>query len=145
MRREIIFLLALITANVCFGAPIIDVEPIELNFSAIEGASNPPAQILYINNGGTGKLEWQTQENCTWLNVEPNSGSCISETDEALISINIEDLTDGNYSCQLLVSDEDADNSPQIIEVNLYITGPILEVSHNYYEFCGIEGGFTSL
>lgn len=147
MRRKIVASSIIFLSSVMFFAsagfcvPVIEVDPNSLNFYAIEGERNPGPQILYIRNIGTGKLEWNIEEDCAWINVDPNDGSCIDETDEVVISVNIEGLANGDYSYPLLISDEDATNSPQVVEVNLYILGPILEVSNNYFEFFGIEGG----
>ena len=114
---------------VCFGAPVIEVVPTELNFVALEGKSNPAGKILYISNGGTGRLEWEINETCAWLGVDPVIGETLpSETDEVTVSIDMTGLSVGEYSCELTVTDPEATNSPQIVEVTLNIEETILEV-----------------
>ena len=95
-------------AGVCFGGPVIEVWPSELNFYAPEGASNPAAQVLYISNGGTGKLEWEITETCDWLSVEPSTGSTLfDETDEIEVSVDITSLSEGEYSCEITITGPD--------------------------------------
>jgi hypothetical protein len=108
-------------AGVCFGEPMIVVEPSELNFVAVEGGSNPSAQILNISNGGTGKLEWEITEDCEWLSATPKKGFCIDETDEVEVNIDITGLSVGEYSCELTLTDPDASNSPQVFTVRLEV------------------------
>jgi hypothetical protein len=82
-----------------------------------------PLRRYYISNGGTGKLEWEITENCSWLNVEPLMGSTLfDETDEVAVSIDISSLSGGEYGCELTITDPDATNSPQVVQVSLTIT-----------------------
>jgi hypothetical protein len=126
-------------AGICFGAPVIIVEPNELNFTAAEGGDNPDAQILYISNGGTGRLDWEITEDCAWLSVDPVSGTSFGEDNEIEISVNAAGLSIGEYSCELRITDPDASNSPQLMSVNLEVVGPILKVFKKYFEFRAFE------
>jgi predicted outer membrane repeat protein len=109
-------------AGVCFGGPVIVVEPGELNFTAVEVGTNPYAKILYISNGGTGKLEWEITEDCGWLSIEPLNGKTLfDETDEIEVSVNADGLSLGEYGSELTITDSDASNSPQVVEVNLSV------------------------
>ena len=94
-------------AGVCLGGPVIEVWPSELDFVAVEGGSNPDAQILYISNGGTGLLDWEITEDCEWLGVEPVNGTSFGEENEVTINVDITGLG-GEYTYELTISDPDA-------------------------------------
>jgi hypothetical protein len=122
------------SAGVCFGAPVIVVEPNELSFVAVEGGSNPASQILYISNGGMGKLEWGITEDCDWLSATPQKGNCVDETDEIEVRVNTGGLSVGEYSYNLTIVAPDASNSPQAVPVNLLVreSGEGLWVPYEY-------------
>lgn len=101
--------------------PRMDVWPETLVFYANEGGSNPAAQTISIRNIGAGILNYQITESCSWLEVDPNSGTSAGETDEVAVSVGISGLTGGWYDCNLTVSDPNAENSPQTVEVTLGI------------------------
>ncbi|UCF42554.1 MAG: right-handed parallel beta-helix repeat-containing protein [Planctomycetota bacterium] len=121
--------------------PFLEVSPLDFAFSAEEGGPNPNDQILSISNSGGGTLNWEIMEVCGWLTVEPNSGSSTGEVDDVNLSVDITGLAGGTYNCQLTVSDTNASNSPQIVDVNLVLIGPLIEVSATKFEFSGVEGG----
>jgi hypothetical protein len=101
--------------------PGINVWPDALEFYANEGSSNPASQTIFISNIGANTLNWRIAEDCNWLEVEPNSGSSVGETDEIALSVDISGLTGGWYDCNVVVSDPNAFNSPQIVSVILHV------------------------
>jgi predicted outer membrane repeat protein/parallel beta-helix repeat protein len=104
------------------GRAVISTWPKTLEFYADEGGSNPASQTISISNIGVGILNYQITEDCPWLEVNPNSGSCSAgETDEVAVSVDISGLIGGWYDCNLAVSDPNALNSPQTAEVILGI------------------------
>ncbi|MHC4501364.1 MAG: LamG-like jellyroll fold domain-containing protein, partial [Planctomycetota bacterium] len=121
--------------------PLIDVWPETLVFYANEGGSNPASQTISISNIGVGILNYRITEDCPWLEVDPNSGTSAGETDEVTVSVDISGLVWGEYSCELIISDPNAENSPRTVDVNLVVIGPVIEVSAEEFGFWGIEGG----
>jgi parallel beta-helix repeat protein len=101
--------------------PVIGLSTTQFEFYAHEDGENPADQILGIYNSGAGTLNWKINEDCSWLSVEPNSGSSTGETDNVNLSVNTSGLAIGSYSCNLTISDGSAANSPQTVGVNLYI------------------------
>jgi len=131
-----------ILASSAFGAPqVLEVNPTTLDFSAIEGGGNPAAQVLSIWNSGHGPMDWMVTPDCNWLVVEPNSGTSSGEVDDVNVIVDISGLVGGTYNCQITVTGDGADNSPQIVDINLVVDGPVLEVSPSLIEFTALEGG----
>ncbi len=120
---------------------IIGVLPLEFNFAAFQDGPNPDDQILSITNYGSGTLNWEITEICSWLSVFPNNGSSTGELNEVVLSVDITGLGGGQYNCQLIISDPCAINSPQTVDVVLNITGPIIDLSQSTFQFYANEGG----
>jgi hypothetical protein len=113
--------------------PVIELSAQELEFYAEEGGSNPTPQILSISNACPSTLNWQITEDCNWLWVTPSSGQSTGEDDSVAVIVEIDGLTLGQYDCELVVSDPNAENSPQTIDVTLVIgIGAILHVPSQY-------------
>jgi hypothetical protein len=110
----------IVDVNLIVIGPLIGVNFTAFHFIADEGGSNPADQVLSISNIGGGTLNWQITEDCNWLSVEPNSGSSTGEVVDVNLSVDITGLGGGTYNCQLTVSDSNALNSPQVVDVNLY-------------------------
>ena len=87
------------------------------------------------------KLNWEISESCDWLTVSPASGSSASEPNDVTISVDITGVPWGFYECELTISDPCAMNSPQLVNVTLDITGPIIELSSSDFTFYADEDG----
>ena len=124
--------------------PFIRILPAKLQFSSYIVGSNPEPQILSIDNIGTGELNWEITENCSWLEVDPNSGTSSGEANEVTVSIDSSGLDLGTYDCNLLFFDPCAINSPRTISVCLSIVNrPVIALSQNEFEFYSHEGGLN--
>lgn len=125
-----------IGADEFLNDPVISVSPLKLKFSALVGGSNPDSQVLSIHNSGTGTLEWQISENCSWLEAVPSSGISTGEPNNVNIQIDISGLDTGRYQSVLTVSDEDAVNNPITVDVVLYVADITPSVFwKNYIDF----------
>jgi hypothetical protein len=104
-----------------FGAEI-ELSAQEFSFMAHQGAANAESQVLTVGNSGLGTLNWTISHDCGWLTVEPNSGSCDSgEGNDVTLSVDISSVPQGIYDCTLLVSDANAVNNPQAVDVGLRV------------------------
>ena len=115
--------------------PSIGISPPAFEFFAEEGGPNPQAQILFIYNAGIGIIDWEVSDDCSWLQVAPTSGDSTGEIDKVNLSVDVTDLARGKYNCVLTISDPAVTNSPQTVEVNLLVQGPLIELSENRFEF----------
>jgi hypothetical protein len=75
-------------------APIMQVSPLNLNFTAIQGGTNPPAQEVSIINKGGGTVNWVAVKDASWLSISPSLGVAPSTMN---VSVNITGLPAGNY------------------------------------------------
>ena len=101
----------------------------EFIFRANEGGPNPAEQVLAIQNIGQRILNWHTDADCDRLIVEPNSGRLAGgEIDQVTLSVDISTLGRGVYDCNLTISDPNAPNSPQSIQIRLIVRGPIIKL-----------------
>ncbi len=69
------------------SSPLINSEPNELLFIASLDYNEPMIQTAEIYNQGIGTLNWQIQEDCNWLEVNPTSGISIGDINEIQISV----------------------------------------------------------
>jgi parallel beta-helix repeat protein len=97
----------------------------QLEFVAAADGPNPESQILNIKNLGLETLRWTIQNDSNWLQVTPNNGSTEQTSIDVVVGVDISNLESGKYTCDLIVSGENALNSPQTIPVMLYLTKAI--------------------
>jgi hypothetical protein len=104
---------------------VLGVMPTQLQFAALEGRPSPAGQMLSVGNCGTGILNWQIDEDCTWLDVEPNSGSLWDfESIDVNVTVDPCALGPGFYDCQFTVGDPNATSSPRTVTVSLHVRIP---------------------
>jgi len=117
--------------------PVIEVSAADFVFSTsgLDG-ENPPGQQLVIRNAGGETLNWHIEHDCDWLTVEPDSGSSDGQPNEVTLSVDTSGLVRGAHECSITILDPNAENSPQIVHVQL-LHGPILELSDNFFGFEG--------
>jgi hypothetical protein len=101
--------------------PVIGVSPTLLNFSAIETLGNPDSQTLNISNVGIDTLNWLVSESSTWLDISPTSGQSVGESDEVMVSVDIAGLTPNTYNAEVTITDPNANNSLQAVDVTLTV------------------------
>ncbi len=92
-----------------------------LEFNAIEGEPFWQRQTFLIANGGAGLLHWQITENSDWLRVVPRKSSTGDQPHKVGAIVDTPGLSKGKYTCQLTISDPSAVNSPQHVNVILYV------------------------
>jgi len=120
--------------------PSIDIDPTSLSFEAKIGESNPSAQVFKISNSGAGKLYYQISVDQDWINLSPTSGESDGEWDEIEVSVNISNLSHGNYQGQVSISAEDIPDGLQVVTVHLTVLGPTVGLDTASFSFEGIKG-----
>lgn len=121
-----------ITVDLTVKSPQIKLNKTSLSFSGVEGESNPNPQHFKIRNSGAGSLNYQMSDNKNWIDVSPKSGSSTGEWDSIKVSIDISNLLEGSYSGFIEITDNNADNSPQKITVNLTVKPPPIYAPLNF-------------
>jgi len=95
-----------------------------LNFSAIQYGPIPLNQSFYITNGGYNILDWYIEDNGTvWLDQDPLEGSVLFPN-MVNVNVNTSNMDPGIYNADINVFCDNADNSPQVVEVVYAITAP---------------------
>jgi len=102
----------------------ISFSPASLNFSAVEGGTDPANQTLEIWNSGDGMLNWTLSDDADWLSEAPMSGNSTGEHDNVTVAANITGMSAGNYSGNITISAAGANNTPQVVPVSLHISVP---------------------
>jgi uncharacterized protein (TIGR03437 family) len=99
-----------------------------LLFTAVQGGSAVPSQSVGILNVGQGAMNWSAEASTfsggSWLRVTPASGSSdAASTQVPLIEVQAEatGLAAGRYSGVVRISAAGANNSPQLVTVDLNV------------------------
>ncbi len=101
--------------------PTIDLSTNNISASCIEG-HNASSSSFTVSNSGSGTLNYTISDNADWLSCSPSSGTSTGEADTILVNYNTSNLNPGNYSATITISDPNATNNPQTINVSLSVT-----------------------
>lgn len=109
-----------VSVSVSGSAPVavMNVSRTQFNFCAVVNGDAPPNQNLLVYNSGNGILNWSATDNAAWLSAKPASGS-----GDGFIYLFVDPsgMGVGSYTATVTVTDPNATNSPQTIDVNLTI------------------------
>lgn len=112
---------------------ILQISPAVLSFTASDGATNPPAQVVTVSNPGMRPLQWSASASTgntqnagqSWLTVSPASDTTThGQSESVIISVNTSALLPGGYSGTVTFTNqgpEPAQDSPQSVFVNLSV------------------------
>lgn len=101
--------------------PAISLNRAELSFAADTSGSVTGSQTFLIDNSGTGILNWSVDDDAAWLGSSPESGRGAGTV---TVSVDPTGLAVGSYTGTITVSDPNAVNSPQRINVTLTVHSP---------------------
>ena len=107
--------------------PEISVRPNSLSFQVFVGGSNPRSQNLFVSNSGEGTLNYAIDWDQSWMSVNPNGGTSGGAERSHAVSIYSSGLGVGTYNGTILVSDPNAANSPQSVNVTLAVSAPLTD------------------
>ncbi|HEX9133410.1 MAG TPA: hypothetical protein VF844_14055, partial [Ktedonobacteraceae bacterium] len=114
-------------------APIMGASPLTLNFSTIQGQTNPTGQVVILTNNGASALKWNAYAMplaSNWLGALPTGGTIApGRTGQVTININTAKLTPGSYVGQVTLNGMDAKGnlapgSPQTLTITLVVQPP---------------------
>lgn len=91
-------------------------------------SEDAPAQSFEIWNEGTEPLAYAISDDAEWLGCVPSSGSSSGEHDTIDVDYNSFNLPAGLYTAEITIEAPGADNTPQIITVELTIRPPTLDM-----------------
>ena len=109
---------------------ILQISPAVLSFTASDGATNPPAQVVTVSNPGMRPLQWSAAVSAknagqNWLTVSPASDTIPhGQSESAIIAVNTSSLLPGSYSGTVTFTGQGADpvqDSPQSVFISLTV------------------------
>jgi hypothetical protein len=100
------------------GTPILSISKRRITFGAVNGGAKTPVQSVSIVNSGSGVLDWSVSRSTAWIgsNLDSGIGPAVLE-----LSVDAAGKSAGTYKGTVTISDPDAKESPQIIEVTLNV------------------------
>jgi hypothetical protein len=101
-------------------SPSISLSTSSLTNSCDEG-TDASSQSFTVANGGAGTLEYAIAASHSWFSISPSTGTSTGEADTITVMYDTDALAAGSYSGTITVSDNEADNSPQVIDVDLTV------------------------
>jgi len=129
-----------ISVDLTILTPIIELDKTSLSFKGLVEEADPPAQEFKIKNSGVGTLNYSAEVNKEWLSVSPPTGDSTGEWDDIEVSVNIAGLAGGTHTSSITITSGDASNSPQVINVDLNILTPIIELDKTSLSFEAVVG-----
>jgi len=120
----LILMNSLVACSEAIRGPVIGFDPSGLSFAAKEGVQNPPSQTLSITNAGIGAMPWSVtaSSDTAWLSLSPDGGTSSGEIDKVTVSVDISEMSSGDYSATITITAEKAPNTPQTVPVDLSIS-----------------------
>lgn len=107
------------TVKVVYGIPPeILLTPNQLDFAVYAPGPDAAPQTFKISNTGGRTLDWTITDNTTWLSCSPKNGT---DDGEITVSVDASGLSEGTYRGIITVSDPNATNSPQTVQVKMTI------------------------
>lgn len=102
-----------------------------MSFTGVEGGGPGPEQTFGVLNIGQGTMSWTAQvrpdPGCGWLRVLGGGGSSVANAaDVPLVAVSPDatGLSAGEYTCQVQVDAQGADNTPRLVTVVFDVKPP---------------------
>jgi len=95
-----------------------------LLFKAVQGGGAEPPQTFGVLNAGRGAIDWTAQASESWLSISPASGrSDYGSAQIPLVTVSVDPtgLAAGSYVGLIRVSSSNANNSPQVVKVEMQV------------------------
>jgi len=108
---------------------VLQVTPVVLSFSGVDGSASPASQVATVSNPGVAPLQWSatsaTNDGSNWLNVSPQSGTVTKGNSQPVtIAVNSSQLLPGVYYGSVTFSSQGSQpvvNGSQTIYVSVTI------------------------
>jgi hypothetical protein len=96
----------------------ISLDKCQLAFGAAVSNWSTGSQLFLISNSGSGTLNWSVSGNASWLSCSPTSGT---NSGTITVSVDPSGLSAGTRIGTISVTDPNASNSPQTVNVTLNV------------------------
>ena len=102
--------------------PYLWASAVSLRFTPPAEGLDPEPQKLTIQNLGLKASHWAAVTDSNWLTLTPEESSSDQEPTQMMVRVNTAGLEAGNHTCNVIISDDSASNSPLTIPVTLSAT-----------------------
>ncbi len=96
------------------------ITPNILYFTAAEGGANPDSQAFNVIEIGGAVIPFAVSETSSWFDLNKSGGTT---PDSVYVTVDISSLVAGHYHDTVVVSSGEAANSPQLVFIDLIVTG----------------------
>jgi len=114
-----------VTLNISAStAGVLLLSQTSLLFKAVQGGGAEPPQTFGVLNAGRGAIDWTAQAAESWLRLSPASGrSEYGSAQIPLVTVSVDPagLAAGSYVGLIRVSSSSANNSPQVVKVEMQV------------------------
>jgi hypothetical protein len=100
------------------GTPVLNVSRDRMDFGATTAGTAGGEQAFFVSNTGSGVLNWTVGKDADWLTVSPTSGV---QGGMVGVTVNTAGKTAGTYTAEITVTDPNAKNVSQSIQVQLTV------------------------
>ncbi len=90
-------------------AQALQLYPATLDFQAVPDGPSPPGQIVTICQDSTNMVIWISNDDATWVSVQPTMGMMASST-QVLVSVNPAGLHTGPYTATVTITTADGES-----------------------------------
>ncbi|MDG2125524.1 MAG: lamin tail domain-containing protein, partial [Verrucomicrobiales bacterium] len=99
--------------------------------------TDAPSQSFDVSNDGINTLTYSISDNANWLTITPPTGTSTNPVDFKTHTVNFDSdgLAGGTHNAVITVSDPNALNSPQTIDVSITISAPEIALSNTALQF----------
>jgi len=94
------------------------VTPDQLNFMAIDGEPDPPAQVLWVGSTGYVSDDFTVSADVPWISYAPSSSHT---PDSVVVMAHADQMAIGQHTGYLTIESPTVQNSPVVVPVNLTI------------------------
>jgi hypothetical protein len=105
--------------------------------SSLNFGSESTEMTFTIANQGEGTLEWTISSTKNWISCTPDDGATTTETDVVTVTANRDNLSDGSYEGDLLITPNVG--SASSIAIQLVVPPPELYISTTNLDFGSTE------
>lgn len=110
-----------LTAVAYYGLPPIVLNREKLNFGYVIDGTVPGSQSFIISSSSGGILNWAAGTDVSWIKLNPSQGTC---PEVVSVSLKPPGLSVGTHTGVVTISDPNASNSPQTVNVTLNVFEP---------------------
>jgi hypothetical protein len=133
-----------LTVTLTVTSPTISLGNSIIGLTAVRTAASPANETVTVGNAGDATLNYTSTVTSgnSWISVLSGGSGAVAPSGSAnlVLAFNTTGLAKGNYSGTIEVADPNADNSPQVISVQLTVQAPVIATSPSTLTFAATQG-----